>query len=124
VDLELIKKWICTCNDEHREGCKPDSTDHIERLKVIDCVERAIVSAPANCEFVALSYVWGQVSTAKGDETEEETEQLPPTILDAEYVTKSLGYRYLWVDRYVSARLCDFTLSGQRLTCQDAFDVV
>ncbi|KAF2115799.1 heterokaryon incompatibility protein-domain-containing protein [Lophiotrema nucula] len=99
VDFDMIKSWASTCDDEHDENCKPTSTASIKQLKVIDCVERVIVAAPTDCEYVALSYVWGQSKAIQDDETEE-SDSLPLTILDAEVVTKKLGYRYLWVDRY------------------------
>jgi len=42
--------------------------------------------------YVTLSYVWGKDSSS---------EEMPLVVRDSITVTKKLGYRYLWVDRYV-----------------------
>lgn len=55
--------------------------------------------------YLALSYCWGSdqsyVLTTQNIEVlmkELDVKQLPPTILDAIEVTKTLGFQYLWVD--------------------------
>jgi len=105
VDFEEIKRWIRKCDDEHGEACKLSSTASVKQLRVIDCVERVIVPAPVDCKFVALSYVWGQNKASREDDAET-PKVLPKTIVDAQDVTKRLGYRYLWIDRYVSFDSC------------------
>jgi hypothetical protein len=67
-------------------------------FKLIDCVTRTIVPA-LNHPYVALSYVWGQSSAAHGY-VEVLPADLPHTVEDAITVTKKLGFRYLWIDRY------------------------
>ncbi len=78
-------------------------------MKVIDCegASPAIVVASQSCSYAALSYVWGQPSTQRDDFTLKETKtitylpaSLPCTITDSIALCKSLGIRYLWVDRY------------------------
>lgn len=99
VDFEVIKSWIADCKGSHDKcNSKPELRKPLLDLKVIDCIERVIVPAPNECQFVALSYVWGPsepgIATLSG--------QLPQTIEDSIQVSSLLGYRYLWVDRFVS----------------------
>jgi hypothetical protein len=101
VDFDMAKSWTRKCKAEHARACRPASTAFIKQLKVIDCDKRRIVPAPVPCTFVALSYVWGQSSTAQRGGVDD-LRELPNTIADAILVTKALGYRYLWIDRYVS----------------------
>ncbi|KAF1362736.1 HET-domain-containing protein, partial [Lizonia empirigonia] len=68
-------------------------------LRVIDCVQRAIVQAPSKCCFVALSYVWGQVTQPTLNFLEP-WKDVPKTIQQAIDLVLDLGYRFLWVDRY------------------------
>jgi hypothetical protein len=102
TNFDRVKSWIRICEKEHGEVCKPTLTAFIQHLRVIDVVEGKVVLAPANCKFVALSYVWGSGSIAQ-DNGVESLHTVPKTIEDAKNVTMRLGYRYLWVDRYVSS---------------------
>lgn len=120
VDYQKLKQWIHICEDHH-QGCKPPITWTQPRAKssdmngvhpfmVIDVIEQRVVTAPPDCRYAALSYVWGpiemqfQVQQANlaavsaefglaGVETE-----LPETIKDAMQLVKEIGERYLWVD--------------------------
>ncbi|KAK8093452.1 HET-domain-containing protein [Apiospora hydei] len=69
-------------------------------LRVIDCQLRTpeVVNAPNNCQYAALSYVWGspQISATGG----QSTEKFPRVVSDAILATTMLGMRYLWVDRH------------------------
>lgn len=71
-------------------------------LMVIDCLSEHVVTADPDCEYVALSYVWG----AGGDggkqifEPDLRGRRLPQTIQDAMEVVRRLEMRFLWVDRY------------------------
>jgi hypothetical protein len=63
-----------------------------------------IVPATSGCQYLALSYVWGKSTVLLEDDSDLAKDQLPKnlpqTIEDAILTTKSLGYDYLWVDRY------------------------
>ncbi|KAE8451755.1 hypothetical protein EG329_003212 [Mollisiaceae sp. DMI_Dod_QoI] len=70
-------------------------------------VELKLYEPPAGelGEYIALSYCWGEAQPAqttkqtldhKLEEIDEST--LPQSIQDAIFVTRKLGYRYLWVD--------------------------
>jgi hypothetical protein len=56
-----------------------------------------MMAVKGRTNYIALSYVWGQVSQG-GVPVNTELGSLPQTIEDAISVTKSLGKRYLWVD--------------------------
>ncbi|KAF2847269.1 HET-domain-containing protein [Plenodomus tracheiphilus IPT5] len=100
VDFNLVKSWLNECKLTHSQ-CASTLTTPISGLKVIDCVSRTIVLAPEDCLFVALSYVWGMSSQHPTSNTFSITDiPLPQTIEDSIEATQSLGYRYLWIDRY------------------------
>jgi hypothetical protein len=65
---------------------------------MIDCETRKIISA-ANHPYVALSYVWSQVSSPSSSDPECLPKDLPRTVEDSIVVTRRLGFRYLWIDR-------------------------
>jgi hypothetical protein len=126
ADLALSRKWLDLCNKYHSgslETCIGKKTSRRffrECLRLIDVEGMVIVRGSTDPdEYVALSYVWGEdrlkqerpsgwqmprtlsvaVRTDKyGVETIELPDELPYTIQDAIEVTRSIGYRYLWVD--------------------------
>ncbi|CAG8972756.1 hypothetical protein HYALB_00006848 [Hymenoscyphus albidus] len=71
-------------------------------FRVIDCLSTKVVKAAKNCEYVALSYVWGKPlsSGPGGDLAFQNVEFAPKVILDSIELVKRLGLQYLWVDRY------------------------
>ncbi|KAI9150560.1 HET-domain-containing protein [Paramyrothecium foliicola] len=75
----------------------------IPSFRVIDCETYEVVRGSdievADRSFVALSYLWGRtVEEPRFYKTLPES--IPPTIKDAIKVTKWLGYRYIWIDRF------------------------
>jgi len=95
--FDCVKDWISLCSSRHRIcDLKIPSSNACQKL--IDCETRTIV-LDENQSYVALSYVWGLGSDTSRDPKTLPTD-LPNTIQDAMTVTKELGYRYLWVDRY------------------------
>jgi hypothetical protein len=101
VDIGLVQQWMTECKATHQDPCTPDDPSLLYNFQVIDCEARAITLAPMACAYVALSYVWGPPSN---DDVEYVfptlPARLPLTIEDAITVTKRLGLRYIWVDRY------------------------
>jgi hypothetical protein len=98
-----------TCLEEHPYCKDSDSIDLPERLRVIDVTRRCLIEK-SQCDFVALSYVWGpdvDQSTVTYKSNVEELEgpgslspaRLPQTLEDAMRVCEQLQERYLWVDR-------------------------
>jgi hypothetical protein len=101
IDYSIIQNWIRTCNSKHGPACYPPIMKFHTQPIFIDCTRRLIMLGPVRGGYVALSYVWGNVPVA-GDFKPGSIlpEALPDTIEDAITVTKKLGYRHLWVDRY------------------------
>ncbi|KAK0620053.1 heterokaryon incompatibility protein-domain-containing protein, partial [Immersiella caudata] len=79
-------------------------TRPVPGLRVIDCVSLAIVDAPNDCQYFALSYVWGSRQPAPSHATDNGYRlracQIPAVIRDAILVTLALGFRFLWVDQF------------------------
>ncbi|KAK7975767.1 hypothetical protein PG989_014230 [Apiospora arundinis] len=109
VDIGLVKNWLRDCESEHSYMCLPtiSGINNVQGFRVIDCHSGKTVEAPAACNYVALSYVWGkpppppresQEAEVEGD-TGKTTVELPRVIVDAIAVTQALGQRYLWVDQ-------------------------
>ena len=113
VDVSLLKRWIQTCKQNHRKTCKTDWWKGTGKLpsrtiRVVDVDRMAIILAPPNCRFLALSYVWG----GRGDAywtTQANIEQrslpggldasvMPGTISDTIQLVRQLGERYVWID--------------------------
>lgn len=121
VDYSILKEWIAYCKKSHGQ-CRPSLPP--PGLRLIDCEEDSpnIVPAPLFCEYVALSYVWG--TSQNGDsglsqQMANGSSALPPclpnVINDAITVTRKLGKRFLWIDKYcINQRNKD--------EMQDAFD--
>jgi hypothetical protein len=126
ADLALCRKWLNICDEHHTglwEQCTSQkSLDQFLQyyLRLIDVEKMIIVRGlPDWTEYVALSYVWGEDRMKRArppgwemprtlrvnvrtDKYGVETIMLPGellcTIRDAIEVTRSIGYRYLWVD--------------------------
>jgi hypothetical protein len=96
VDFGAVKSWLEKC-DSHIQ-CTSGIQQGLQNLKVIDCMERAVVSAPIDCQYVALSYVWGGLVFEAESTSGLLPTMLPRTIEDGIKATLSLGYRYLWVE--------------------------
>jgi len=109
VDFEWMRHCISACKDRHGSSCAHSITSgHIGGFRVIDCslATPKVIESPSNCEYVALSYVWGNVSDSSFN-----LHDAPRIIRDSIEVTLRLGYKYLWVDRYVRTCLFIFHLS-------------
>jgi hypothetical protein len=103
IDFDIIRGWIQHCGREHTKQCTQvdSSALSIRELKLIDCEQRRIVPALPTYEYSALSYLWG--TGRSGDDRcvhNELPTTLPRTIEDALKVSKVLGLRYIWIDRY------------------------
>jgi hypothetical protein len=101
IDFGMLKGWIKECEDQH-PGCRPPTPSKLVNLRVFDCINKTIITAPAHCSYLALSYVWGpRVNKSHEDMSTTRTDFLT-TIEDSMTATIMLGYRYLWVDSIVS----------------------
>ncbi len=95
---DMVKTWINLCQSRHTKTCSIANRFSIPGLRFIGCDTRAIVPGEAHL-YVALSYVWVYIMETSEDPNKL-PEDLPNTIEDAMIVTKRLGYRYIWIDRY------------------------
>lgn len=112
VNLKLIKEWMRICEEEHGLTCANVWKNVTKQLpqgaRMIDVVRMAVVEAPQNCRYVALSYMWGNINTDYKTVLKNvekrchmgslESVGLPRTIRDAIKLVQELGERYLWVD--------------------------
>jgi len=103
VPFDLVRGWIQHCNKVHRRrgNCHVvDQTVKLRQLKVIDCESREIIDMPRNSTpYLALSYVWG--TTSQEPPVNSTVPVACPLVIEhAIEVTRKLGYRYLWIDRY------------------------
>lgn len=111
INFELVKSWYSEClNGKCGPKVLPKDRNLPKGFILIDVVQRyCIVDATAEDQYVALSYVWGNVGGLrnlrrhnKSLEREgailERIDEIPRTIRDAMSLTNSIGIPYLWVD--------------------------
>ncbi|KAG1778498.1 heterokaryon incompatibility protein-domain-containing protein [Suillus placidus] len=115
VDIDLVKKWIKLCQENHGDECHNvwrmddgEGKNLPEYVRLVDVVSMALVPALSGCRYVALSYVWGAVSTEYRTTTDNIAERstpgglntatFPETITDSILFARQLGLRYLWID--------------------------
>lgn len=101
IDYHWLKLLAQLCEKDHKGHCRLGSLYPISvpGLKVIKVSSRTVIEAPAECRYVALSYVWGKQPDVGPT---LHLQRPPPLIEDAISVTIAMGYEYLWIDRYVS----------------------
>ena len=109
INMDLVSRWLSLCKECH-DGCKPNALDTLPsfRFRVVDVLKGCVVDAPPDCEYVALSYVWGNVNQLRltsntlhalsQDGALHGRFQAATTIQDAIELCRSMGIQYLWVD--------------------------
>lgn len=95
VNFDIIKEWLYLCRMHHKQECGRVQ-DNPMNLWVMDCRTKKLVAALPQCQYIALSYVWGQ-----------DLSQFPEVVKDAMIVTLRLGFTYLWIDRYCMSELSE-----------------
>lgn len=106
IDFDFVKGHLRECERSHRISCGNSEAHVIDGLRVINCSTGVVQSLPRNHRYFALSYVWGSPSEhcqapSRLGQSHSST-NFPRVVIDAMSVTKSLGFRFLWVDKYVS----------------------
>jgi hypothetical protein len=96
----LMESWLAHCQTHHRETCGKVQRIEIPGFKVIDCDTERVVPAPIGCKYASLSYLWGSACLENPENDQKFIASAPPVITDSMTVTRLLGFRYLWVDRY------------------------
>jgi hypothetical protein len=101
INYDEVRAWLSLCDREHPE-CQLEAPTTFPGLLVIDCEEDKIVPAMNSCTYVALSYVWGTMDDSNNSVFQTDLSKLyiPKTVRDGMAITRKLGLRYLWVDRY------------------------
>ncbi|KAM7210336.1 Heterokaryon incompatibility protein (HET) domain containing protein [Rhypophila decipiens] len=97
VDYTACRDWLARCQSEHTACCEPSTSNSgtLPLTKCIDCArpEFSVVAVNSSAEYVALSYVWGNPTSSREP-------KVPKVVQHAMTVTRELGKRYLWVDKY------------------------
>jgi hypothetical protein len=110
VDYSLLSSSMMHCKESH-DVCRPsfENGDTLSYINLIDCSTCRIVRGDFSMAYLALSYVWGRVTTRQKDDIATKKthagrqftlQSMPLTVRDAIQVTRYLDMRYLWVDRY------------------------
>jgi Heterokaryon incompatibility protein (HET) len=114
ISLDMVSKWLRRCDEKHPSNvCRPGVHSkshhaHHTGFRLLDVKSVCIVDPAPNERYVALSYVWGagQLVLTKTNRASlvnplalmAEISQLSRTVLDAIYLCRLIGERYLWVD--------------------------
>ncbi len=112
ADITLLRKWIDCCQVSHGSRClssqlRPPS----HHIYLVDVHSSCLVDMSAESRYIALSYVWGNITTAQTTKSnlmhlktpgsimaDGGDLAIPNTIRDALRLVSLLGERYLWVD--------------------------
>lgn len=107
LDEAIPQTWLEFCREKHETEACGQPGQLIQSLRVIDCEARKVMPISdfdlEGFEYATLSYASGQSLNAHQDGdygADGLPESLPPLVTDALTIVKSLGLRYLWVDRY------------------------
>jgi hypothetical protein len=98
-----VKQWLDICSRTHDGTCKIQTKDRSSKAKYIDVYNRVdMVPTSINTEedYLALSYVCSEACERHSCQQGSDMTHVCQTIEDALAVTHSLGFRYLWVDKY------------------------
>ena len=114
ASFSQASRWLRDCLANHRLCSQTPDADFAPPTRVIDigiCGRKLLPrlylssSEDVNMKYVALSHCWGETNTAilknhmlRAMTRGIEWSQLPKTFQDAIYVTRRLGFRYLWID--------------------------
>lgn len=116
IDTSRISRWIYSCEQMHGSACAlrtglafTDAFRGLQVLRLLDVEANCLVETTGFEKYVALSYVWGDVSNfrlnkanrpalLKPDSLDKVSHLLPRTIKDTITFTRCLGCRYIWVD--------------------------
>ncbi|KAK4196668.1 putative HET domain-containing protein [Triangularia verruculosa] len=142
LSIDFVRTWQKTCKESHGDHCsnrlvgdpiKNASFKFKTPFRLVDIIDERIEENPEDtCEYVALSYTWGDVSpeskkmqkpTLKDNirgRTDPQglapvlgSDTLPAVYRDTIQLAKRLGYRYIWVDAWCNVQDDDLGLQRQ-----------
>jgi hypothetical protein len=102
VDVSLVAEWLSFCDLNHKV-CNQTDPPIPPGFRVLDCSTRTILEwddVPCPKQYVTLSYVWGKERDETASCQGAVPNSLPRTIDDSVALSSSLGYPYIWIDRY------------------------
>lgn len=105
VDYAFIHECLKYCRRNHAKHCGRPRRKHAPPFRVIECRTLAVLEVPPACEYVALSYLWGELDPSNPPYLAIcrgwlDLQRVPKVISDSIHFTLECGLRYLWVDRY------------------------
>jgi hypothetical protein len=112
-DMELLRTWQENCLQQHDHSTQieapPERLFTESRVRGIDVDSLKITTLSSLDQYCSLSYVCGDITQTalgaryrKADDTYVSFDALPQVLKDALWVTRELGYRFLW---YVSVNV-------------------
>ncbi|KAK8127946.1 heterokaryon incompatibility protein [Apiospora sp. TS-2023a] len=107
ISLDILTHWLDECDKFHGHTSHSPNTpstriEEITRdglLRAINTSTGSIAPLSWDSSFVALSYVWGVAVEQHKSLESKPVSAYAPTIRDAAYIAKGMGYQWLWVDR-------------------------
>lgn len=91
IGYAIIRGWREFCKSHHLTLCRKTNKESIPNFRVIDCLTEIIISGPVECDYAALSYVWGTASSEeRNPDRDRLLNKLPLVIEDAISVVKNL----------------------------------
>jgi hypothetical protein len=108
ISMTVVQTWLESSGVTQEKGTVTDTilsefSHDMSGLTVIDCRSKSLMLVPLPTEerYMTLSYVWGPTQTEEEPIKDSKLPpKLPQTIADAIMVCSSLGFRFLWIDRY------------------------
>lgn len=107
----LMKSWLNACLSQHTKCCSSDLNLSVfptrllsvsdGELKLVQTAKLPQVPVP----YFTLSHCWGKIENLKLSQNNVQSleagipeNDLCPAFKDAFHVTRTLGYRYIWID--------------------------
>jgi hypothetical protein len=99
IDVDMVQKWLSSCKTLHPLTCSPYWTEELQDIRLIRVKGREIIKYPSrSCQYLALSYVWGDTIQGGFKLGQKLPVNLSRMIEDAMLFVKRLGREFLWVD--------------------------
>ncbi|KAL9619403.1 MAG: hypothetical protein Q9160_005998 [Pyrenula sp. 1 TL-2023] len=112
IRREVLLSWVVECEKEHlncKKHIKASRELEAASIRLIDVLDKKVVNTVSTCRYIALSYVWGDMSLLPSNWREvalpedpsgfpDYLKQMPRTMQDAVDTVLLMGERYLWID--------------------------